>query len=257
MGFIGSHLFVELQKAGHLVLGWDKKRGHDILDPKIEHAIAAVDVVYHLAAETSVNASFIDPDKMFLVNTIGTSLIVNYCVKHHKKLIFPSSAAVYFSSLSPYAHSKAIAEQIVLGVKNTIPVTVLRLFNVFGPRMNPDSGSIMYSFLTDKNIVIYGNGEQTRDFIHVRDVVSVMKSALHKSWDGMTVDVGMGNAVTVNYVAGVVAHARELPIIHQLPRREITWSIARTDLLKTLYHKKPTTDLQKDILALVKDYGAN
>ena len=134
----------------------------------------------------------------------------------------------------------------------TTPVVILRLFNVFGEGMNKDSGSIMYNFLHDKELIIYGDGEQTRDFVHVSDVTAIMKDCLKKKWNWKIVDVGLGQKFTVNYVAGLFAHFRNLKLFYNPPRREIKWSIADTAMLKSLYKKKLTTNLKEDISALCK-----
>ena len=161
--------------------------------------------------------------------------------------------AVYHPELSPYANTKYLAEEMVKGIMKSTPVVILRLSNVFGEGMNPESGSIMYNFLTDKEIVIFGDGEQTRDYIHVRDVVSILKDALKKKWNGKIAEVGTGESYTVNYVAGLFAYFRGLKIKYKPGRREIKWSIANTQMLKTLYKKKLTTNLEEDIKELVNN----
>ena len=256
-GFIGTHLQRVLTSHGHTVIGCDKKNGVDIFDPFVETQVKESDIVYHLAAQTSVNQSFENEGEVFRTNAIGTARIVDWCVKYHKKLIFPSTAAVYFRNFSPYAQSKAVAEDIVWGVHKSIPVVILRLYNVFGPHMNPDSGSIMYTFVTDKSINVYGDGEQTRDFIHVDDVVGILGAAVLNKWNDMIVDVGTGQAHTINYIASLFSFYRNLPILYKNPRRETRWSIAETSLLRTLYKKPLMTDIPKQVKELVEYYGTH
>ena len=230
---------------------YDLKHGDDIFsDRKLEKYIKWCDVVYHLAALTSVNQSFKDPDSVFITNVLGTARVAYLCAKYKKKLIYPSSAAVYHKELSPYAYSKYLAEEIVRGIQHTTPVVILRLFNVFGKGMNSNSGSIMYNFLHDKELVVYGDGEQTRDYIHVKDVVAIMKDALKSKWNGKIVDVGLGESLTTNYIAGLFAYARKLKVKYKPPRREIKWSIADTQMLKSLYKKTLHGDLEREILEL-------
>lgn len=258
-GFIGSHLVPALEKD-YLVFGWDLKDNRDIFGSAFEDAVGGADVVIHLAAETSVNGSF-DRVKDFMhLNVLGTARVAELCVKYGKKLVFPSSAAVYFRELSPYAESKALAEDICRNVQQYHPVTILRFYNVYGTNMNENSGSIMYSFaqsvVNEKQVVIFGTGEQTRDFISVRDVVQIVKAAIDSKWDGKIVDVGTGQAYTINYVAELFAHFGNGTVIyHDAPKREIKWSIAPTDLLDTLYGKPLTTNLERDIQEIVEYYG--
>ena len=204
-----------------------------------------------MAAITNVNKSFENPQQVFITNVLGTARVAYLCAKYKKKLIYPSTGAVYHPEFSPYAKSKAIAEEIVRGIIKSTPVVILRLYNVFGEGMNKDSGSIMYNFLHDKEIVVYGNGEQTRDFIHVRDVIAIMEDALKKKWNGKIVNVGMGQVYTINYVAGLFVYFRGLPIVYKPPHREIKWSIADISMLNTLYKKKLTKKFEEDIKELV------
>lgn len=246
MGFIGMNLKKVFPKA----IGWDIAHCRDIFDWELEDEVEYADVVIHLAALTSVEQSFENPQDTFRVNVLGTARVVELCDKYKKKLIFPSSAAVYHPELSPYAKSKKLAEDIVVSMMPKNKFTVLRLYNVFGPNMNPDSGSIMYNFLTSKKIVVYGDGEQTRDFIHVRDVCSIIKAAVSRRWNGRIVDVGVGQAFSVNYIAGLFAHYRGLKLEYKAPRREIKWSISDPTIRLLLYNKPITTNIDEDIKEL-------
>lgn len=250
-GFIGNHLSAQLFNKYNLFC-FDKKDKGDIFANKIESSLAAADAVIHLAALTSVEQSFKNPQETFITNVLGTARIVELCVKYKKKLIYPSSAAIYHPELSSYAHSKYLAEEIVKGVMGKIPVVILRLSNVYGDNMNPDSGSVMFNFLKSKKLVIFGDGEQTRDFISVRDVVSIMEDALKKKWNNEIVEVGSGKSYTMNYVAGLFAHYMQKNLEYKPPRREIKWSIADTKNLKRLYKKKLLTNLSQDVEELCK-----
>lgn len=245
-GFIGTHLQKELGKD-FTIDCWDVKCGKDIFDKAFEVSVAKADIVYHLAAKTSVEGSFSHPEEVFMTNVLGTAQVAYFCAKHKKKLIYPSTGAVYHRELSPYAGSKALAEDLVRGIQQWTPVVILRLYNVFGEGMSKESGSIMYNFLHDKKLIVYGDGEQKRDFIHVQDVVSVMKAAVRTSWNGKIVEVGTGQSYTINYVAGLFAHFQKKKIYYQPPKREIKWSIANTQMLRSLYGKKLTTNLEKNI----------
>lgn len=245
-GFIGTNLQKSFGENCDYNL-WDIKTGGNIFETEFEDFVQWADIVIHLAALTSVEQSFKHPENFYMTNVIGTAKVVYACAKYKKKLIYPSSAAVIYPDLSPYAKSKWLAEEIVKNYKRAV---VLRLFNVFGPNMNPDSGSIMYNFLHAKKLKVFGDGEQTRDFIHVRDVCSIIKDAFKKKWEGKVVDVGTGQTYTTNYVAGLFAHYRGLEIEYMPPRREIRWSVADRNMLDCLYKKKLTTNLDNDIKEL-------
>lgn len=250
-GFIGSHLTKNLEDF--TVRGWDKTQEHDIFDSGICAAVKWSDVVIHLAALTNVNESFKSIEEVFKVNVLGTARMVELCEKYHKKLIYPSSASVYHRELSPYAESKALAEDIVSKFKN---ITILRFFNVYGPGMNQDSGSLMYEFvkgLKTGKLIVYGDGEQTRDFIHIKDICDIIKMAISPKWNGQIVDCGTGEAYSINYIAGLFGYYGKVKIEYQLPRREIKWSVANTAMLKTL-GKRKFIDIEDGIKEVVKYY---
>ena len=241
-GFIGKNLLTQVDADVY-----DKEFGQDIFDSGLEKAIESYDIIYHLAAETSVSESFKRPGDFYRTNVLGTARVIELCRKYHKKLIYPSSASVYFPDLSPYAKSKYQAEQILSEFFPDFPIVILRLFNVFGPGMNPRTGSVMYRFLHDDPITVQGTGEQTRDYIHIRDVVSVMLAAQDKKWDGCIVDVGTGRATSTNHIAELFRYYRKIKIEYTAPVREIKWSVADTQKLHMLYGDELTTDLKKDI----------
>lgn len=253
-GFIGKNLVPYLRKKGHTVYMYDKRGDFrwDIFDDELESAIRESDIVIHLAGLTSVPKSFKDKGETFRVNVLGTARVAELCIKYKKKLIYPSSSSIYIKESSPYAYSKYLAEEIVKEAGKKIPTVVLRLFNVFGPGMNKNSGSIMQNFLTSDKITVFGDGEGTRDFIHVRDVVAIMEDAIKNKWNGVALDIGTGESFTVNYIAGLFVHFRKLKkIYYEPPRREVKFSIADTQMLKKIYGENLTTNLEKDIKELI------
>ncbi len=252
-GFIGSHLS-KVISHDYNVIGWDLRDDYDIFDSQLEAQIRGVDAVIHLAALTNVNSSFKTPGKFFKVNVLGSARVAELCCKYRKKLIYPSSAAIYHPELSPYAMTKKLAEDIVWGVRDIIPIVVLRLYNVFGNDMDPDTGSLMYNFLTSKKLVIFGDGEQTRDFIHIKDVVGVMTDAVKKKWDNHVVDIGTGEAYSTNYIAGLFAFYQKKKMVYEKPRREIKWSVAPTQVFHQLYKEPLYTNIEHNIRELCESY---
>lgn len=262
-GFVGSHLVPYLKKKGHKVSEWDLTQSDDIFDDDFLDVVRWCDVIVHLAAQVSVNKSFDKPTETMFTNVLGTAHVCRLAAQYDKKLIYPSSAAVYHRELSPYAESKALGEDICKRLQEAgQPITILRFFNIYGDNMNPDSGSVMYQFLEGtKNgeIVIFGDGEQTRDWINIKDIVSIIEKALSPKWNGAIVDCGTGEAYSLNYVVGAFKFYSELylnksfKIKHEKPRREIRWSMADTSTLKRLYKKKLVTNLNRDIAHLVHD----
>ena len=211
-GFIGSHIVEELLRRGDSVRVLDNfssgKRENldalpgmpevfegDLRDPAaVKAAVRGVDVVFHLAAFISVPESMVDPETCFAINVGGTNNLFEASRQAGvRKLVTSSSTAVYGNTdvfpttedtplqpLSPYAVSKQVNELYarlythVLG----LPVTALRYFNVYGPRQRPDSAYaaaipiFLRRLLAGQPILIFGNGQQSRDFIFVKDVVN-------------------------------------------------------------------------------------
>jgi nucleoside-diphosphate-sugar epimerase len=210
-GFIGSHTVDELLRRGHEVVVLDdlstgkaanlsqvqseiKLVEESVTNPDaVREACRGVDRVIHLAAQTSVPRSVKDPIETNLVNVTGT---LNVLVAAHdagvKRVVFASSCAVYgattvlptpetaaLAPISPYGVSKQVGEiygrvfQELYGLE----FVALRYFNVFGPRQDPGSPysgvlSIFNVALLDgRQPTVYGDGEQSRDFVYVGNVV--------------------------------------------------------------------------------------
>ena len=229
-GFIGKHLILALSK-NHAVLSFDLKDDHDIRNKKqVDRVIEGVDVVYHLAALTDVQQSFLKPNDYWQTNGSGTFNIALACQKYKKKLIYTSTVAAYDPYSSPYAYSKNIAEQLVSYLAT--PLVILRLFNVYGEGMNKTT--MISRFQKENPITIYGDGTQTRDFIHIDDVLQIMVDCLKPKWDGFCGDVGTGESRSVLSIAKRYGK----PIIHEKLRQEVRHSQANIRLLRKFY-KKP------------------
>lgn len=216
-GFIGSHLVEILLVSGARVRVLDNlstgKRGNlphehpylefvrgDIRDRKtVMDCVAGMDVVVHLAAVASVQASIDDPVDTHLTNFDGTLNLLE-ASRIHKvaRFIYACSAAVYGDTvrfpvteeaspnpLSPYAADKLAGEHYLLHYfkKHGLPGTSFRFFNIYGPRQDPSSPySGVISIFVDRlrrgqPVTVYGDGTQTRDFVYVGDVANLLAQA--------------------------------------------------------------------------------
>ena len=197
----------------------------DIRDaPSVETAVAGVDGVFHEAALVSVPRSVENPELSCAVNAHGTVRIFDAARRARvRRVVFASSAAVYGDTatlpvtesepvrpLSPYGLDKRYTEQLAVlhhalyGLE-TVP---LRYFNVFGPRQDPSSPysgviSIFVSrLLAGAPITIHGDGEQTRDFVYVDDVVQANMRAMFAPYPGPSpFNVASGSRTTLNALA--------------------------------------------------------
>jgi|PlaIllAssembly_1097288.scaffolds.fasta_scaffold00001_174 UDP-glucose 4-epimerase len=178
--------------------------------------------ILHLAALVSVPESFEKPGLNFEFNVKAVNNVALLCGKHKlKKLVFSSSASVYGdpdnnpNPLSPYAVSKLASETLIKGYASCygFSQTCLRYFNVYGPRQDPSSSySGVISIFSDKykkgeGVTVYGDGEQTRDFIHVKDVARANRLALmsDENEEG-NIDVCTGRSLTLNYLLSLLHH---------------------------------------------------
>ena len=251
-GFLGQNLLPILEKK-YRIYEWDKKtNGEDIFDLDFQEMVRVSDVVIHLAALVSVPKSFKSPEDTFYTNVLGTARVVELCTRYKKKLVFVSSAAAYHPESSPYAYSKWLGEELVRGVKRKIPTVILRLFNVYGEGANKDS--IMQRFLTDKRITVNGDGEQTRDFINVKDVSLIIADAVKNKWNGKVADIGIGESHDIYFLADTFRHFRgHKKIYYGKPVKEIKESKADVTVLNSLYKEILKTDLVADIERMVKN----
>jgi dTDP-glucose 4,6-dehydratase len=162
-----------------------------------ERIVPIVDVVFHLAARVNVDESIESPDAFFNTNIMGTYNVLNYVVKHKKRIIMASTCEVYgggkdldeSSNLypkSPYGASKASADRIAYAYNQTygIQVDIVRPFNVYGPLQKEGGrGAVIAIFfkkiLDNQQISIHGDGKQGRDFIFIDDVVRGYLGILH------------------------------------------------------------------------------
>ena len=215
-GFIGSHVVDALISLGYKAVVIDnltagklenmhkKARFYpiDINDNKLEEIFTKEkpDYVIHLAAQTQVTSSITNPRFDAKVNIDGTISLLQQCALHRtKKLIYSSSGAVYGHSqrlpikeeqmarpVSFYGLSKYTAELYIqlFGAMHELDYTILRYSNVYGPRQNPhgESGVLAIyidNLLANRDLIVHGDGEQTRDFIFVKDVARANLQALH------------------------------------------------------------------------------
>jgi len=222
-GSLGNIARHKGEKAFRLVKG-------DIRDAKlVREVLKGVDAVFHEAAFVSVTLSVKDPVVANDVNVAGTLNVLKASVDLGvKRFVFASSAAVYGETstplksedmasvpLSPYGVSKLAAESYVRSFYRTygLETVSLRYFNVYGPRQSFDLdcayGGVISIFLNrilrGMSPVVYGDGEQTRDFVYVRDIVEANMLALNsKKAAGEAINVGSGTRVSVNRVAEVL-----------------------------------------------------
>jgi UDP-glucose 4-epimerase len=225
----------------------------------VKKSVKDCDAIAHLAAVISVPFSVKNPKLTCETNIGGTlNLLSAAAEKAVSKFVFISSCAVYgdpkylpvdeahpTNPLSPYAESKLLAERYCIGFheRQLLKTVVFRLFNVYGPRqgLNEYSGVItrfIERLKQNQPLIIYGDGAQTRDFVHVSYVVDAIQNALQTSKaDGEVLNIGTGKSVTVNELAKTIIDSTGLTqkISHEAPREgDIKFSYANASKAKQL-----------------------
>ena len=193
----------------------------DILDyNSLRESCKEHDIVIHLAAMIDVAESILYPEKVKSVNVVGTVNVLKSCIENNiKKIIFASSAAVYGDSstiitenieakpLSPYGTSKLLAEnEIKKRAKDNLVYVILRLFNVYGKKQNSQCVDVISNFTKnmskDNPLVIYGDGQQTRDFISINDVLDAFDCAIKIDSSG-TYNIASGQSISIKELAKI------------------------------------------------------
>jgi len=260
-GFIGSHLVENLVKQGHNVRILDNfltgKRENiaeflgeiDLIEGDIRdletcrQAAEEVDFVLHQAALPSVPRSIEDPVLTNEINIGGTlNLLLAAKEKKVRKFVFASSSSVYGDDetlpkregvegapLSPYAVTKLIGEKYCQVFNRVFGLSTvsLRYFNIFGPRQDPFSqyAAVIPIFITKiiqgERPVIFGDGEQSRDFTYVTNIVEANRLAIEASEiSGEVINVACGDKTTVNQLFETIRKLlqKDLASIHEEPR---------------------------------------
>lgn len=252
----------------------------DIADASlVVQAVAGCQAVVHLAAVASVQASVDDPVRTHQSNFIGT---LNICeamrLAKVKRVLFASSAAIYGnngegtaisedtpkSPLTPYASDKLASEQYLNFYHRQhglLPV-IYRFFNIYGPRQDPSSpysGVISIFFDRMQNnqpITVFGDGEQTRDFVFVRDLIKLLQQGLLLPSESVeTVNVGLSHATSLNQILIAFSQALgKLPNVTYQPARngDIRHSMANNQRLLNLFDLPEPTSINTGIAQLVE-----
>lgn len=270
-GFIGSHLArhfapqAEVTVLDDLRSGFARNlegvacrflRGSILDEAALPAAIAGAEEVYHLAAMISVPESVAKPAECAELNTEGTRRVLAAAAAAGvRKVVLASSAAIYGDNptvpklesmppepKSPYAETKLAGERLLeeYRLSRGLGTTSLRFFNVFGPRQDPRSAYaaavpiFIAQALRDEPIGIHGDGGQTRDFIHVADIVGALAYAGASRTMAGTYNVGYGSSRSILALAEeIIRLTGSKSRIEHLPPRagDVRHSLASTERL--------------------------
>lgn len=290
-GFLGAHLANRLHNEGWLVRVLDDlsagnphrlssriflQRGDINNIPQLWSLLQDVDVVFHLAARVSVPASAHYPKEYNAVNVGGTVSLLEACRDVGvQRVVFASSATVYGSQAAqpvkedapvrpaaPYAVSKLAAEQYLFSLArlNGFEAVALRIFNAYGPHQEapPVNAPVIPRFMQDalhqRSVLVFGDGQQTRDFIFVDDVVDALAAAAHAPDIGCEIiNVGSGREVSINALADMIgATVGQAPNVLRNTRASggVPRLVADTAKARRLLHCQPQVTLEAGLKRL-------
>lgn len=289
-GFIGTNLVERLVADGQSVIVVDDLSAGDAkrLPPevvfhqldirnteKLSECAQGVDVIVHLAALPRVQFSIESPVETHDVNVTGTLSVLEAARKAGvKRIVYAASSSAYGDQeilplsvdlppqpKSPYALHKYIGEEYMRLWSELygLETVSLRFFNVYGPHLDPDGpyalviGRFLKLALEGQPLTITGDGEQTRDFTHVEDVVSAIlkASTVAKVGKGEVLNIGAGNQTSINELANMIGGTIE----YVAPRIEPKHTKADISLTKEKLDWEPTVVLADGVARLKKDFG--
>jgi len=268
-GFVGSHLVDKLMMEGHEVIVVDnfftgQKHNiehwlhhpnfslivHDVTEP----IMLEVDQIYHLACPASPPHYQYNPVKTIKTSTMGTINMLGLAKRVRARMLLTSTSEIYGDPLehpqkesywgnvntigprSCYDEGKRVAETMMYSYRNQnqVEVRVARIFNTFGPRMHPNDGRVVSNFiiqaLQNKPITIYGNGEQTRSFQYVSDLVEGLYKLMNNDYD-LPVNLGNPDEYSVKDFAHYIKNITSSDsVITMLPKNQDDPSQRKPDI---------------------------
>jgi len=203
-GFIGSHTADALTESGHQVIIFDMNTSPflsdkqemiigDILDKKaVDNAVKGCNVVYNFAGMANVDKAYNIPLETIESNIIGNTIILEACRKYNiKRFVFASTIYVYSEAGSFYRSSKQACELIIDNYHEAfgLPYTILRYGSLYGPRAKNNNWihKILTQALTEGKITRHGDGEEIREYIHVKDAAELSVEILSKEFENKNV----------------------------------------------------------------------
>ncbi|MEO8481754.1 MAG: NAD-dependent epimerase/dehydratase family protein [Acidobacteriota bacterium] len=227
--------------------------------------------VFHLAAQAGVRGSWGDQFRTYTTNNVDSTQRLLEAVKDRpiERLVYASSSSVYgdvaaipmredayLQPLSPYGVTKLAAEHLchLYYANHGVPAVSLRYFTVYGPRQRPDMGfhRFIRAALTGGPISLFGDGEQTRDFTFIADIVSATMAAGDRGRPGAVYNIGGGSRVTINQVLEIIGRLTGRPLnIRRLPaeKGDMRDTFADTTRARTDLGFAPSHSLESGLAA--------
>nr|WP_295161253.1 NAD-dependent epimerase/dehydratase family protein [uncultured Methanobrevibacter sp.] len=293
LGFIGSHIANEVLENNEVVILDNLSTGNinnlnnpkhdnlkiveeDLRKTNLDDLTSNIDYIFHLAAMASVPLSIDKPVECNDINLNATVKLLKSAADNDvKKIVFSSSSAVYGQNrnmplkesepsqpMSPYAASKAGCELYLQSFYDSygLNYTALRYFNVFGPGQDKNSQyaavipNFISALLEGKQAEIYGDGEQTRDFVYVKDIVRANINAAKSDFNG-TINIASGEKLSINQLYEIVKKTLGSDLEPKyLPERpgDIKHSLADISNMSKINLKIDTKDFERQLTETIE-----
>lgn len=243
----------------------------DLSSAPLESLFERADVVYHLAGQPGVRSSWGEDFVPYLSRNVHATQRVLEAARTVRlwKVVYASSSSVYGDSetypttedlaprpVSPYGVTKLAAEHLCELYRTTcdVPTASLRLFTVYGPRQRPDMAfsRLVEAALTGNPFQLYGDGNQSRDFTYVGDVVRAMRQSALSAWTGVA-NIGGGSRTTMNEVVAKVEElAGDVRLVrHPRERGDVRHTAADTTVAREGFGYQPRTTLDAGLARMV------
>lgn len=244
----------------------------DLLTAPLAALFAGADVVYHLAGQPGVRPSWGSEFSDYMHRNILVTQRILEALRDVRvwKLVYASSSSVYGNAecyptaetvrpqpVSPYGVTKLAAEHLceLYRLEHRVPAVSLRLFTVYGPRQRPDMAfsRLVQAALTGETFHVYGDGEQTRDFTYVDDVVRAFRAAAESTWTGVA-NIGGGSRTSMNQVIRTVSTlVRPVNVVHQaMGRGDVRHTGADTSRAQDAFGYAPQVRLETGLLRMLE-----
>jgi UDP-glucuronate 4-epimerase len=286
-GFIGSHLAEALLARGDEVLGIDSLTDYydprlkeenaeaipllrlDLTEDPLEEALAGVDGIFHLAGQPGVRSFGAVFEQHLRRNVLATQRVFEAAVQDGVRVVFASSSSVYGEAeryptpedveprpLSPYGITKLTCEHLGRAYARSfdLDVVTLRYFNAYGPRQRPDMAfaQAIAALVDGRPFRLFGDGEQSRSFTYVADVVEATIAAMERAPAGSLLNVGGGVESTMNGMLALLERVAGRPLeierIEAVPGDQRRTK-ADTERIRALLGWEPRTSLEQGLQA--------
>tara|TARA_X000001036_G_C20525449_1_gene743915 strand:- start:133 stop:993 length:861 start_codon:yes stop_codon:yes gene_type:complete len=275
-GFLGIELCKKIKILNHNIIHINKRSGYDIADYKTLSNVPEFDLLIHLAAETYIPDSYIDPIKFYNTNVLGTMNMLELCRKYNAKIIYTSSY-IYgvpeklpidekhkIQPSNPYSESKYLGENLCKAYYRDFDVSymILRPFNIYGPNQNKNFLLSKIINSAKDGLVELMDSRPKRDYIYIDDVISAYTAIIQKGFvKNLIINIGSGESYSISEILDIVQknikNNFKVVYLNKYRKNEILDTVADISLAKETIGWTPATSIKQGIKKIIEDENFN